>query len=406
MSIHFINKIAFVFLAMATLCGVPVRSEDAAPMAPASKVAPDDTLVYVGTYTTGAPAKGIYLFKLHTGIGDAPRDIHLVPLGLAAEIANTSFLIIDKQRRRLFAVTESNPVEGEPPGLVSAYSIEPTGGKLTLLNRRSSRGAGPCHLALDASGRHIVVANYYSGSVAVLPIIAGGYLGESSEFVQYEGHGTHPTRQKAPHAHCATFDPTGRFVYVCDLGSDKVYCYRFDGENGKLLPNDPAMVSTTPGAGPRHIVFRPDGRFAYLINELNSTITVFSVVPMSGRLTELQNISTLPTDFEGPNTAAGIALHPTGNFLYATNRGHNSVVVFKVDREEGVLKHIAHQDTLGKTPRHFDIDRSGAIMAITNQDSGNILVCRMSEGDGRLKPARVVAVAPEPACVQFLSSSN
>ena len=227
-----------------------------------------DTLVYVGTYTTGGRSKGIYLFRLQTTNLDVSQNITLVPLGVAAETQSPSFLEVDLKRRLLFAVNEVDSFDGKPTGAVSAFKIEPATGKLTLLNQQPSMGQGPCHLALDRTGKHLLVANYGSGSVAVLPVAADGKLGAASEVVQHSGKSVNPQRQKGPHAHHVTVDPANRFAFVCDLGLDKVMVYAFDPARGKLKPHNPPSVSLKPGAGPRHLAFRPDGRFAYVLNEL------------------------------------------------------------------------------------------------------------------------------------------
>ena len=319
-------RLAVVFLAVAMLPGGKVRGAEADQPA-ATKIGPDDTLLYVGTYT-GAKSKGIYLFKLQKENLAAAQNLALVPLGLAAEVQSPSFLEIDPQRRLLFAVTESNRFEGQPTGAVSAFSIDPATGRLTLLNQQSSMGSGPCHLVLDQTGRNILVANYGSGSVAVLPVAADGRLGEATDFVQHTGSSVHPDRQRGPHAHCVTLDPANRFVFVCDLGLDKVLCYRFDAEQGKLTPNEPAFATVKAGAGPRHMVFRPDGRFAYVINELDSTITAFAYDSDHGVLREVQTVATLPEDFDGANTTAEIACPSFGKILVCVEprpRQHRAV---------------------------------------------------------------------------------
>ena len=394
-------RVAAVFLAVAMLrCG-KARGAEADPPSAATSVSPGDTLAYVGTYT-GRKSKGIYLFKLQTENLDATQNVKLAPLGLAAEVKSPSFLEIDPRRRLLFAVTESNRFEGRPTGAVSAFSIDPATGKLTLLNQHSSMGSGPCHLVLDKTGRNILVANYGSGSVAVLPVGVDGRLGEATDFVQHTGSSVHPDRQRGPHAHCVTLDPANRFVFVCDLGLDKVLCYRFDAEKGKLTPNEPAFAAVKAGAGPRHMVFRPDGRFAYVINELNSTITAFAYDPDKGVMSEVQTISTLPEDFDGANTTAEIDIHPSGKYLYASNRGHNSIVLFEVDRNDGTLRYVEDQSTSGRTPRHFGLDAEGDYLAIANQDTDTLLFCRIDGGNGRLKPSGVTTAAPTPVCVKFL----
>jgi 6-phosphogluconolactonase len=350
------------------------------------------TLVYVGTYT-GAKSKGIYLFRLQTENLDVSQNITLVPLGLAAETPNPSFLEIDLGRRLLFAVNEVG-------GTVSAFSIDPAGGKLTLLNQRPSMGSGPCRLSLDRDGRHLLVANGGNGSVAVLPVGADGRLGEASDSVQHSGKSVNPERQKGPHVQGVTLDPGNRFAFACDLGLDKVLGYQYDAQKGKLTKA--AVTSIKPGAGPRQLVFRPDGRFAYVINELNSTVIAFKYDAATGGLTELQTISTVPEYYDGPNAAAELGIHPSGKFLYASNRGHNSVVLFGVDQDKGTLSYVEEQGTGGYKPRHFGIEPSAKHLAICNQDSDTVLACRIDAGNGRLKPSGVFATVPSPVCVRFL----
>ena len=362
---------------------------------------PNPTFVYVGTYT-GPKSKGIYLFRLQTENLEVSQNILLVPLGLAAESPSPSFLELDAKRQRLFAVNELSEFEGKPGGAISAFSIDPKTGALKLLNQRASMGAGPCHIVSDKEGRNVLVANYGSGSVAVLPVRADGTPGAASDVVQHAGKSVHPERQKGPHAHCVTLDPANRFAFVCDLGLDKILVYRFDAAQGKLTPHAPPFVSVKPGAGPRHMVFRPDGRFAYVVNELNSTINVYAYDANAGALSVVQTVSTLPEYFDGANTTAEIDVHPSGKWVYASNRGHNSVVLFAVDFEKGTLTYVEEQGTGGKTPRHFGIEPSAKHLAIGNQESDTVLVCRIDAGNGRLKPSGVFASVPTPVCVKFL----
>lgn len=352
------------------------------------------TLVYVGTYTR-KDSKGIYVFRLQTTDLEVSQNITLVPMGLAAESSNPSFLELDLKRRLLFAVNEN------AEGKVSSFAIQPDG-KLTALNQSSSKGSGPCHLALDKTGKNIVVANYGSGSVAVLPVASDGQLGDATDFLQHSGKSVNPERQQGPHAHCVTFDPGNKFVFVCDLGLDKVMIYRFDAEKGKLTPADPAFVSAKPGAGPRHMSFRPDGRFAYVVNELNSTVTAFSFDANTGALKEIQTESTLPGYYEGPNTCAEVSVHPSGKYLYVSNRGNNTVVLFEIDKDKGTVEYVEEQGTGGKTPRHFGIEPSAKHLAIANQDSDTLLACRIDATNGRLKPSGVFASAPSPTCAIFV----
>jgi 6-phosphogluconolactonase len=361
----------------------------------------EDTLVYVGTYT-GSKSKGIYLFRLEAENLEVSQNITLVPLGVAAETPNPSFIELDLKRRLVFAVNEVNDFDGKPTGAVSAFSIDRATGTLTLLNRRPSMGTGPCHLVLDKGGRNLLVANYGSGSVSVLPVVAGGRLGAATGVVQHAGQSINPDRQKGPHAHCVTLDRANRFAFVCDLGLDKVLAYRFDPQRGELTPHDPPFAQVKPGAGPRHMVFRPDGRFAFVVNELSSTITVFRYDADAGVLHDVQTVSTLPEHFDGPNSAAEIDVHPSGRWVYVSNRGHNSVVLFNVDSDHGTLTYVEEQGTGGFKPRHFGIDSSARYLAVGNQDSDTVLVARIDAGNGRLRPSGVFASAPSPACVKFL----
>lgn len=363
----------------------------------------NSTLVYVGTYTGGkSTSKGIYLFRFQ-GVGDeVSQNVTLFPLGLAAETPSPSFLEIDPNRRLLFAVNETSEFLGKPGGGVSAFSIDSATGKLKLINQQSSVGKDPCHLALDRAGKNLLVANYSSGSVAVLPVAADGKLSPATDVIQHVGKSVNPERQQGPHAHCSVFDPAGKFAFVCDLGLDKVMIYRFDAEKGKLTPNDPPFVAVKPGAGPRHMVFRPDGRFAYVINELDSTVTTFAYDAARGSLQELQSISTLPAGWKGSNSTAEIEIHPSGRYLYASNRGHNSVASFSIDARKGTLTWVEAQATGGSTPRHFGIDLQAKHMAIANQNSNTLQAAGIDTGNGRMKPSGVFADAPSPVCVKFL----
>jgi 6-phosphogluconolactonase len=358
------------------------------------------TFVYVGTYT-GEKSKGIYLFRLQTGNAQGAM---LAPLGVVAETPSPSFLEIDYSRHLLFSVNEVGQFDGKPTGAVTAFSIDRATGKLTPLNQQPSMGAGPCHLVLDKPRRHLLVANYSSGSVSVLPVGIDGRLGAASDVVQHTGSSVNPDRQKGPHAHCVTMEPGNRFAFVCDLGLDKVMVYRFDAERGKLTPHDPPFVAIKPGSGPRHMVFRPDGRFAYVVNEMSSTVTVFSYAPGSGVLKEIQTVSTLPAYFTGDNTTAEIDVHPSGKWLYASNRGHNTIVLFNIDRANGTLTYVEEQVTRGSTPRHFGIDPSGRHFAVANQNSDTILMAQIDGSNGRLKPTSELASAPTPVCMKFLST--
>jgi 6-phosphogluconolactonase len=331
--------------------------------------------VYFGTYTGGA-SKGIYQARFDPAMGriTAPQ--------LAAEVVSPAFLAVHPDRPLLYAVNEVGSFKGQPGGAVSAFLIDAETGGLTLLNQESSRGGGPCHLTVDPSGRGVMVANYGGGSIAVLPFRPGGELGPATTFVQHSGSGVNAQRQAAPHAHGIYVDPASQFVFVPDLGLDRVLVYRWEPATQRLEPNDPAAAVLAPGAGPRHFVFHPGGRFAYVINELLNTVTAFAYDPQSGSLRELQTITTLPEGFRGENSTAEIAVHPSGRFLYGSNRGHDSLVTYLIDATTGKLSLVGHSATGGRTPRNFAIEPSGGWILVANQDSNNIVVFRVDPQTG------------------------
>ena len=355
----------------------------------------DRLWVYLGTYTRSGVSKGIYLSQLDLKTGQ------LTAPALVAETTNPSFLAVHPSRPRLYAVGEMASMGAKKTGAVSAFAIEPKTGKLTLLNQQSSQGAGPCHVSLDADGCHALVANYGGGSVACLPIQTDGRLGEATGFVQHAGSSVSP-RQKGPHAHSIQMGPGNRCAFAPDLGLDKVLIYKLNQASGKLTPNDPPAGITPSGAGPRHFDFHPSGRFAYAVNELNSSVTVFAYQADRCALDAVQNISTLPTDFQGSNTCADIHVHPSGRFVYASNRGHNSIAVFAVDAASGKLTAAGSQSTRGKTPRNFGLDPAGKFLLAANQDSSDIAVFRVDAVSGQLAPVGDVVAAPMPVCVKII----
>jgi 6-phosphogluconolactonase len=386
-----------VFVSLALILGTAIRAE-VAGYNPAK-----DTLVYVGTYTSGrSTSKGIHVLRLQTQNEDVAQNIQLVPLGLAAEAPDPAFLDLDLKRRRLFAAHEMNSFEGQRTGAISSYAIDPATGKLNLVNRKASMGTGPCHLVLDKEGRNVLVANYSGGTVVVLPVGEDGKLGDASAVIQHSGKSVNPQRQEAPHPHQVALDPANRFAYVPDLGIDKVMIYRFDAKAGSLAPAEKPFVAMKPGAGPRHMSFRPDGKFAYVLNELNSTVTALACDPATGALTEIETVSSLPPHFDGRNSGAEIAVLPNGRFLFVSNRGHNSLVLFAIDREKGTLTYVEEQGTGGKTPRHFGVQPNAKHLAIGNQDSNQVLICRIDPENGRLKPSGVFTDVPAPVCMVFL----
>lgn len=347
--------------------------------------------IYVGTYTHRG-SKGIYAFELDLTTGATTEPT------LVAETVNPSFLALHPSHRFLYAVNEVGEFQGERTGSVSAFAVDPSTGKLTLLNQQPSKGTAPCHLTVDKQGKCVLVANYGSGSVAVLPILPDGRLGEPTAVIQHEGKSVNPQRQEGPHAHSVNLDAANRFAFVADLGLDKVLIYRFDGNKGTLTPNDPPFAAVASGAGPRHFAFHPNGRFAYVINELNSTITAFRYDAQKGTLSELQTVSTLPDNFKGDNWTAEVQVHPSGKFLYGSNRGHNSIAIFAIDAQ-GHLQPIGHEPTQGKMPRHFAIDPTGTFLLAANQDTDNLVVFRIDPKTGKLQPTGQQVSIPTPVCV-------
>jgi len=355
-----------------------------------------DYIIYVGTYT-GPKSQGIYGYRFVASTGQ------LTPLGLVAETTNPSFLAVDPSRRFLYAVNEVGEYQGQKSGGVSAFSIDRKTGKLTFLNEVASRGADPCYVSLDRAGKFVLVANYTGGSVAVFPVLADGRLGEASAFIQHRGSGVNPERQEGPHAHMISVSPDNRFALAADLGLDELLVYRFDATRGLLAPNDPPFARVHPGSGPRHFVFHPNGKFVYLMTEMGGTVSSFSYSPTSGELHETATVSTLPKDFKGENTSAEIAVHPSGKFLYGSNRGHDSIALFSIDPLRGTLKFIEHVSTQGKTPRNFAIDPTGSYLFAANQDSDSIVVFKIDGTSGHLTPTGQKLDVPSPVCVTFVA---
>ena len=353
--------------------------------------------VFVGTYT-GAPnnSKGIYRFDFDPATGQ------LTHRALAAETKNPSFLAIHPNNRLLYAVGELETFQGKNSGAISAFAIDPKTGNLKLLNQRPSGGAGPCHLIVDKEGKHALAANYSGGSVCVLPIDGDGRLGPATAFVQHHGTGVNKQRQEAPHAHSINLDAANRFAVVADLGLDKVMIYKYDAGKGTLTANDPPSTDITAGSGPRHFAFHPDGRHAYVINELTSTVTAMDYDSERGLLKPMQTISTIPKDFAGETTCAEVQVHPSGKFLYGSNRGHNSIAVFTIDPETGRLTAAGHQSQDIKTPRNFGIDPTGTYLMVANQDSNSIVVFRINGQTGEMTPCGSKVEVPMPVCVKMM----
>ena len=350
-----------------------------------------DYLVFVGTYT-GAKSKGIYAYRM----SDAGK---LDPVGLVAETPSPSFLAIHPNGKYLYAANEVSSFKGEKTGAITAFSIDSKTGTLTKLNEQSSRGAGPCHITVDKKGKFVFVANYGGGNAAVLPIQKDGTVGKATGFVQHTGSSVNQGRQKEPHAHSINLDADNRRAFVADLGVDKVLVYNI-GTNGEL---EPAGEAKTPaGAGPRHFAFHPNGKFAYVINELVSTVQAFGYDKKTGRLSTIQTISSLPDGFKGNNSTAEVQVHPNGKFVYGSNRGHDSIAAYSVNQKTGELTLVEHEPILGKTPRNFGIHPDGKFLLAAGQSSDSIAVFKIDEKTGALEFTGEKVVTPTPVCIKFL----
>lgn len=362
-----------------------------------SLTASGKAIVYVGTFKRES-SKGIYAWRMDMTSGK------MEPLGLVADTMRPVFIALHPNRRFLYAVSRPTAVDRTNMGEVLAYAIDSKTAKLTSLNSFSTRGIDPVYVAVDRAGRNLLVANFGSnqgnGSVAVFPIKQDGSLSEASEFIQYNGTGVHPQRQPGPHSHAINVSFDNRFAFVADLGLDKIFVYRFDAEKGKLTPNSPGFATLTPGAGPRQFVFHPGGKFLYVVNEIQSTLTTFSY--SAGLLKEVQTVSTLPQDFTGANSVASLQVHPNGKFLYASNRGADDIVVYSIDPRAGTLTLLESVPTQGRTPGSFAIDPSGSWLIAANQSSDSLVLFRIDPQTGRLTFTGQSFEIGTPSCVRIL----
>lgn len=353
-------------------------------------------LVYIGTYTN-AKSKGIYAFRLDSATGK------LTPVGLVAETPSPSYLAISPNHKYLVAANEVSNFGGEKAGAVTSFSINPDTGKLTQLSQQSSRGDGPCHIWVDNTGKSVLVANYGAGNIAALPLHADGKLSPSSAFVQHKGTSVDASRQEGPHAHCILTSPDNKFVLAADLGLDKVLVYHLDPVKGTLTPNNPPAGTVKPGSGPRHIAFHPGGRYAYVINEMGLTVTAFNYDAAKGTLKEFQSLSTLPAGVTGKDfSTAELRMHPSGKFLYGTNRGHHSIAIYSIDQSNGHLTFVGAQSSGVKTPRGMGIDPTGKFLIAGGQDSDNLTVFRIDGTTGKLTQVGAPVPTPTPVDVTFL----
>ncbi len=352
-------------------------------------------IAYVGTYT-GPKSEGIHAFRFDTDTGVVE------PVGLVAKTANPTFLAVHPDGRHLYAANEVDQWNGKPGGYVTAYRVDPATGKLEEINQQSTVGAGPCHLNVDASGRALIAANYGGGSVVSFPVAPDGSLRPHASFVQHTGSSVDPARQKEPHAHSANLSPDNRFVFVADLGLDKVMVYALDPARATLTPHTAPFARLSPGSGPRHLAWAPDGRSAYVNGEMLSTVTRFSYESHAGLLNEGTTASTLPAGFSGNSSTAEVRVHPNGRFVYVSNRGHDSIAVFRAD-SKGALTLVENVSTQGKVPRNFNLDPTGRWLWAANQDSGSVIIYSVDGASGHLKATGQRLDVGSPVCVRFVA---
>jgi len=357
--------------------------------AAAPRLSAADYFVYYGSPNGGA-GNGISLGHFNTDTGALTKPV------LAAQAEGPSFFVLSADGKHLYSCFE---VSNE----VAAYAVDGPTGALKLLNKKPSGGSGPCHISLDKTGHYALVANYNSGTVAVFAILPDGSMGEQTGADQHTGKGVVPDRQEGPHAHCVITDPTNHFALCADLGVDKIYVYQFDAATGKIMPNTPAFGTVKPGLGPRHLVFHPNGKVLYCIDEVGSAVTAFNWDGATGTLKEFQTITTLPADFKEFNKDAEIMFHPNGKFLYASARGHDAIAVFAIDPKSFMLSLVQDAPVGGKTPRYYSFDPSGKWVIAGHQDSDTVAVFSVDDKTGKLTQHGGTMAAPAPICMQYLA---
>ena len=356
-----------------------------------------DVFVYIGTYTQETKSEGIYVYRMDPSTGS------LEYASKTTGIVDPTFLAVHPVRKYLYAVCIEDDALEQRDGAVNAYSIDQKTGELTYLNSQSTRGQGPCHVSVDSTGKFALAANYASGNVCVLPVENDGSLGEATGFVQHSGSSVNPERQDGPHAHSIMVDPSNRYVFVPDLGQDKVVIYELDLDTGGLSTNEQAWAKVADGAGPRHFDVHPTGRYAYVINELDSTITAFAYDQSKGTLEELETAPALPEGYDGVSHCADIHVSPSGQYLYGSNRGHDSIVIYSISEATGGLTYVGHESTQGSTPRNFAISVEGTLLLAANQMSDTVVAFGVDQATGELRATGEIAEVPSPVCLKLVA---
>lgn len=380
----FLNKIASVFIVFAMLLGFGGCTQHESK-----------ELIFAGTFD-GKGSEGLYVFSFDR------KNLTFELLQTISDRMAPSFQAVYSKMPVVYSASRS-PISGQSDHqTIGAYRADRDTGRLSLINEQSVMGISPAHVSVDPLGSFVYVSNYTSGNLSMFPIRDDGGLDEASDVVQHTGSSIHPTRQQKAHAHAADPSPDGRFLYVSDLGMDKIMIYEVDRQQRTLSPASTPWFENTPGAGPRHLAFRPDGAYAYSAEELTSTVAVLRVDKNTGALQQVQRISMLPDDFQGSNTAADIHVSPDGKFLYASNRGHDSIVIFEIDEFTGELSLAGHESTIGEHPRNFMIDESGKLLFVANRDSNHIVVFRRNPLTGLLDYTGTELIVPLAVCVTMM----